>query len=81
MTTIKKKVLHMAADDNMPILFNKRAYHGIKTKPGIVVVSQADPHSWILQKYPTSPKESWDPSTIFNFGISLTDNHTNLVWR
>ncbi len=35
----------MAADNNYPILLNKIAYHGIKTKPDSVVVSQADPHS------------------------------------
>ncbi len=41
------KIVHMAADDK-PILFRKIAHHGIKTKPGSVVVSQADPHSWIF---------------------------------
>ncbi len=58
----------MAADDNQPILFNKIDYHGIKTKPGSEVVSQADPHSWILQKDPIRPSDSWDPSAIFNLG-------------
>ncbi len=48
----------------------------MKTKLGSVVVSQADPHSWILQKDPIRPSDSWDPSAI----SSLTDNHTNLVW-
>ncbi len=40
----------MAAYDNWSILFSKIASHGIKTKPDSVVVSQAGPHSWILQK-------------------------------
>ncbi len=44
----------MATDDNSPILFNKITYDGIKTKPGGVVDSQADPLSWILQKDPMS---------------------------
>ncbi len=56
----------MAADDNEHILFNKYAYHGRNTKPGCVVASQADPHSWILQKDPIYPSDSWDPSTISN---------------
>ncbi len=43
----------MAADDIMPILFIKIACHGIKTKPGSVVVS---------------PSDSWDPSAISNLG-------------
>ncbi len=61
----------MAADDNYPILFNKIAYHGIKTKPGSVVVSQADPNSWILQKDPIHPLDSWDHSAISNLGDLL----------
>ncbi len=56
----------MAVVDNYPILFNKIGYHGRKTKPGSVVVSQADPHSWILQKDPIHPTDSWDPSAISN---------------
>ncbi len=68
MTTINK-IVHMAADDIWPILFNKIACHGIKTKPGSVVVSQADPHSWILQKKdPIHLSDSWDPSAISNLG-------------
>ncbi len=39
------KIVHMAADDKQPILFSEIAHHGIKTKPGSVVVSQPDPHS------------------------------------
>ncbi len=58
----------MAADDNQLILFNKIAHHRIKTKPGSVVVSQADPYSWILQKDHIRPQDSWDPSAISNLG-------------
>ncbi len=43
------KIVHTHVNDNDPILFSKRASHGIKTKPGSVVVSQTDPNSWILQ--------------------------------
>ncbi len=35
-------------------------------KPGSVIVSQPDPHSWILQKDPIHPLDSWDLSTITN---------------
>ncbi len=58
----------MAADDNKPILFNEIIYRGLKTKPGSMVVSQADCHSWILQKDPMHPSDSWDPSAISNLG-------------
>ncbi len=68
----------MAAYDNQPILFNKIAYHGIKTKQGSVVVSQADPDSWILQKDPMSLKDILPQYPTYE--ICLTDNHTNLVW-
>ncbi len=71
----------MAADDKHPILFSKIAQNEIKIKPGNVVVSQADPHRWILQKHPIRPSDSWDPSTISTIKrICLIDNHTNLVW-
>ncbi len=40
-TTIKTPV-YMSAYDNLAILFNQRAYHGMKTKPGSEVVSQSD---------------------------------------
>ncbi len=33
-----------------------------------MVVSQADPLSWILQKDPMNPKDQWDPSAIPNNG-------------
>ncbi len=49
----------MAADESYPILFNKITYHGIKIKPVSVVVSQADPHSWILHKDPVSAMGSF----------------------
>ncbi len=65
------KKVHMAADDDYPSLFNKIAYHRIKTKPGIVVISQAGPHSWILQKDRICPLDLWDPSTISNLGDLL----------
>ncbi len=58
----------MAANDNWFIYFNKIAYHGIKSKPRSVVVSQVDPHSWILQKDLICPSDAWDPSAIFNLG-------------
>ncbi len=50
--TYYNKIVHMAANDKQPILFNKIAHHGIKTQPGSVVVGQADPQSWTLQKDP-----------------------------
>ncbi len=56
----------MDADDIY--LFSKILCHGITTKPGSVVVSQADPHSWILQNDPIHPLDSWDPSEISNLG-------------
>ncbi len=66
MNTIQ--IVHMAADDNQPILLNKIACHGIKTQPDSVVDSQADHHSWILQKDPIHPSDSWNPNTISNLG-------------
>ncbi len=44
--------------------------NNISLKPNnvTVVVSQADPLSWMLWKDPMSPKDEWDPSAIFNFG-------------
>lgn len=68
--------MHLAADDNYPIVFSNIACNGIKTKQGSVVVNQAGPHSWILQKDTMSLKDSCDPSAISN----LEDNHTYVVW-
>ncbi len=48
--------------------YKKNSAHGIKTKPGSVVGSQADPHSWILQKDRMSLNDEWDPFTISNSG-------------
>ncbi len=39
---------------------------GIKANYVIMVVSQAGPLSWILQKDPTM--NEWDPSVISNYG-------------
>ncbi len=75
-----KTIVNMLEWMQMTYLFSKILCHGITTKPGSVVVSQADPHSWILQNDPIHPLDSWDPSEISNLGIFLTDNHTTLVW-
>ncbi len=62
-----KQIVHIDADDNYPILFNKIAY-GIKPKPCSVVVSQADPNSLIMHKDPIRPSDSRNPSAISNLG-------------
>ncbi len=45
-----------------------------------MVIGQADPLSWILQKDPMSPKDEWEPFAISNYG-DLSDWQPHyLVW-
>ncbi len=51
-------------------------------KPNMVsvIVSWADPLSWILQKDPLRPKDEWNPSTIFNYRDLPDWQPHYLVW-
>ncbi len=45
-----------------------------------MVVSQADPLSWILRKDPISQKDEWDPSSISNYRDLPDWQPHYLVW-